>query len=159
MPPNRRPTLINPPRAEGHSQKVGFLIISGSLREGMGDKMFTKSWYCQKGGRLCPLPGLFWRICPQCTEGSFLPIVLGEHIEIGITSNATRLCLHSFGPLWTISTRSQWETSEVGRLSCFIEIFAWFHIVCGRYRTDWVYFTITDTIWPLSFSWVCRTSS
>ena len=42
----------------------------------------------------------------------------------------------SFGPLWTISTGSQWEISEVGRLSCFIEFFAWFHIVCGRYTSD-----------------------
>ena len=29
------------------------------------------------GGELCPLPGCFWRICPQCTEGppkcSFIP--------------------------------------------------------------------------------------
>ena len=47
-----------------------------------------------------------------------------------------RLRLHIFGPLWTISTGSQWEFSEVGRLSCFIEFFAWFHIVCGRYISD-----------------------
>ena len=32
-----------------------------------------------------------------------------------------RLRLHSFGPLWTISTGNQWEISEVGRFSCFIE--------------------------------------
>jgi len=31
-----------------------------------------------------------------------------------------RLRLHSF---WTISTENQWEISEVGRLSCFIEFF------------------------------------
>ena len=37
--------------------------------------------------------------------------------------NGPRLRLHSFGPLWTISTGNQWEISEVGRLSCFIEFF------------------------------------
>ena len=26
-----------------------------------------------------------------------------------------RLRLHSFGPMWTISTGNQWEISEVGR--------------------------------------------
>ena len=51
-------------------------------------------------------------------------------------ADATRLRLHSFGPFWTIFTGSQWEISEVGRLSCFIEFFAWFHIVCGRYTSD-----------------------
>ena len=30
------------------------------------------------------------------------------------------LRLQSFGPLWTISTGNQWEISEVGHLSCFI---------------------------------------
>ena len=27
--------------------------------------------------------------------------------------------LHSFGPLWTISTGYQWEINEAGRLNCF----------------------------------------
>ena len=35
----------------------------------------------------------------------------------------TRLRLHSFGPLWTISTGNQWEISEFGRLSCFSDFF------------------------------------
>ena len=60
--------------------------------------------------------------------------------------NATGLRLHSFGPLWTISTGSQWEISEVGRLSCFIDFFAWFYIVCGRYTSDYAHFTFSDTI-------------
>ena len=34
-----------------------------------------------------------------------------------------RLRLHSFGPLWTISTGNQWEISEFGRLSCFSDFF------------------------------------
>ena len=53
-----------------------------------------------------------------------------------------RLRLHSF---WTISTENQWEISEVGRLSCFIEFFVWFHIVCDRYTSDYdqiTFFTI-----------------
>ena len=60
-----------------------------------------------------------------------------------------RLRLHSFGPFWTISTENQWEISEVGRLSCFIEFFVWFHIVCNRYTSDYAHFTFSDTIWPL----------
>ena len=32
-----------------------------------------------------------------------------------------RLCLHCFGPLWTISTGNQWGLSEVGRLSYFMD--------------------------------------
>ena len=39
-----------------------------------------------------------------------------------------RFRLHSFGPVWTISTGNQWEISEFGRLSCFSDIFVWFHI-------------------------------
>ena len=34
--------------------------------------------------------------------------------------------------LWTTSTENQWEISKVGCLSCFIECFAWFHIICGH---------------------------
>ena len=30
--------------------------------------------------------------------------------------------------------------------------FAWFHIVCGRYTSDYAYFTFSDTIWPLLLS-------
>ena len=63
-----------------------------------------------------------------------------------------RLRLHSFGPLWTLSTDYQWEISEVGHLSCFIDFFVWFHIVCDRYTLDYVHFTFSDTIWPLSLS-------
>ena len=38
------------------------------------------------------------------------------------------LCLHCFGPLWTISTGDQWEIRKVGCLSFFIDLFVWFHI-------------------------------
>ena len=40
-----------------------------------------------------------------------------------------RLRLHSFGPFWTNSTENQWEISELGRFSCFIDFFVIFHIV------------------------------
>ena len=63
-----------------------------------------------------------------------------------------RLRLHSFGPLWTISTGNQWEISEFGRLSCFSDFFVWFHIVCDRYTSYYAHFTFSDTIWPLSLS-------
>ena len=53
---------------------------------------------------------------------------------------------------WTISTGNQWEISEVGRLSCFCEFFAWSHIVCDRYTSDNAHFTFSYTIWPLSLS-------
>ena len=33
-----------------------------------------------------------------------------------------RLRLHSFGPTWTISIGNQWEISEVGRFSCFVDL-------------------------------------
>ena len=58
-----------------------------------------------------------------------------------------RLRLHSFGPIWTISTGNQWEICEVGRLSCFIEFFVCFHIVCGRYTT---YFRLISLFWHFS---------
>ena len=54
-----------------------------------------------------------------------------------------RLRLRSF---WTISTENQWEISEVGRLSCFIEFFVCFHIVCDSYTSDYAHFTFSDTI-------------
>ena len=57
-----------------------------------------------------------------------------------------------FGPLWIIFTGNQWEISEVCRLSCFIDFFVWFHIVCDRYTSDYAHFTFSDTIWPLSLS-------
>ena len=41
---------------------------------------------------------------------------------------------------------NQWEISEVGHLSCFIDFFVWFHIVCDRYTLDYVHFTFSDTI-------------
>ena len=63
-----------------------------------------------------------------------------------------RLRLHSFGPLWTISTGNQWEISEFGRLSCFSDFFVLFHIVCDRYTSYYAHFTFSDTIWPLSLS-------
>ena len=62
------------------------------------------------------------------------------------------LCLHSYGPFWIISTENQWEIIEVRRLSCFIDFFVWFHIVCDRYTSDYAHFTFSDTIWPLSLS-------
>ena len=52
-----------------------------------------------------------------------------------------RLRLRSFGPLWTISTWNQWKISEVGRLSCLIDFFVLFHIVCDRYTSDYAHFT------------------
>ena len=54
-----------------------------------------------------------------------------------------RLRLHSFGPFWTISTENQWEISEVGRLSCFIEFFVWFHNICDRYTSENAHFTFS----------------
>ena len=62
------------------------------------------------------------------------------------------LCLHCFGPLWTISTGDQWEIRKVGCLSFFIDLFVWFHIVCDRYTSDYAHFTFSDTIWPLLLS-------
>ena len=56
--------------------------------------------------------------------------------EFFLQQRKKRLPLHSFGPLWTISTGNQWEISEVSRSSCFIEFFALFHIVYGRYTSD-----------------------
>ena len=32
------------------------------------------------------------------------------------------------------------------RVSCFIEFFVWFHIVCDRYSSDYAHFTFSDTI-------------
>ena len=52
-----------------------------------------------------------------------------------------RLRLHSFGPLWTISTGNQWEISEFDRLSCFSDFFVWFHIACDRYTSYYAHFT------------------
>ena len=57
---------------------------------------------------------------------------------------------------WKLSTAHS-ENSEIGHLSCFIEFFVWFHIVCDRYTSDYAHFTFSDTIWPLSLSWVWRT--
>ena len=57
-----------------------------------------------------------------------------------------RLRLHNFGPLWAISTGNQWEISEVGRLSCLIDFFVLFHIVCDRYTSDFAHFIFSDTI-------------
>ena len=56
-----------------------------------------------------------------------------------------RLRLHSFGPFWTISTENQWEISEFGCLSCFIDFFVWFHIVCDRCTSDYDHFTFSNT--------------
>ena len=54
-----------------------------------------------------------------------------------------RLRLHSF---LVISTENQWQISEVGRLSCFIDFFL-FHIVCDRiYTSDYAHFTFSDTV-------------
>ena len=38
-------------------------------------------------------------------------------------SNLRKMRLHSFDRFWTISTENQWQISEVGRLSCFIDFF------------------------------------
>ena len=64
-------------------------------------------------------------------------------------SEKKRLRLHSLGPLWTISTGHQWEISEAGRLSCFIDFFVWFYIVCDRYTSDYGHFIFSDIIWLL----------
>ena len=79
---------------------------------------------------------------------NYLPWILQK------ISNLGQMCLrlHNFGPLWTNFTGNQWEISEVCRLSCFIDFFVWFHIVCDRYTSDYAHFTFSDTIWPLSLS-------
>ena len=49
----------------------------------------------------------------------------------------------------TLQCKLQWahsENSEIGHLSCFIEFFVWFHIVCDRYSSDYAHFTFSDTI-------------
>ena len=45
------------------------------------------------------------------------------YLVIFLQQRKKRLRLHSFGPLWTISTGNQWEISEFGRLSCFSDFF------------------------------------
>ena len=67
-------------------------------------------------------------------------------------SNLRKMRLHSFDRFWTISTENQWETTEIGRLSCFSEFFVRFHILCDRYTSDYAHFTFSDTIWPLFLS-------
>ena len=66
---------------------------------------------------------------PQLSDGIFwIP-------QKNLQQRKKRLRVPIFGPIWTISTGNQWEICEVGRLSCFIEFFVSFHIVCGRYTS------------------------
>ena len=67
-----------------------------------------------------------------------------------------RLRLHRSGPFWMISTENQWEANEISCLSCFIEFFVWFHIVCDIHQIIFIslFLTVSDTIWPFSLSWV-----
>ena len=56
-----------------------------------------------------------------------LPLNQPQNIPIGLlkvfATEKKRLCLLSFGPLWTISTGNKWEISKDGRLSSFIDFF------------------------------------
>ena len=68
----------------------GWWMITLEGPQGIVDKSFKKSWQrppppfwqCQKGGRLCPLSGFFWRICPQCTEGPSKVIIHHQKVII-----------------------------------------------------------------------------
>ena len=42
------------------------------------------------------------------------------------------------------------ENSKIGRLNCFFEFYASFHIVCDRYTPKYAHFTNFNPIWPLS---------
>ena len=42
-------------------------------------------------------------------------------------------------------TTAHSENTEIGRLNCFFEFCAWFHIACGRFTSDYAHFTFSGT--------------
>ena len=55
-----------------------------------------------------------------------------------------RLRLRSFGPFWTISTENQWEISEIGRLSCFIEF-----MLISLFPTPFTFMGLADSYYGM----------